>query len=212
MRGAHSHRPEWPQQGGKVPPYPIYLGYDTCACTRSAECLHKPMASSHVHARQHNCQCMYMPSHLLIVIFFTIPRQVGACALRHACCLHTHFRCIQTYVYARCYLPRLHACDEVFLCASTRSSVTISHINLQGIHKHACAPARLGVLLRRPAPIITSFLGYPSTSGLVDDSLISDMWATPPEMQVRAVRCDSDCQLQLQLQLQVSHRVASSWL
>jgi len=41
--------------------------------------------------------------------------------------------------------------------------------------------SRVGVLLRRPAPIITSFLGYPSTSGNLDDSIISDQWVTPPE-------------------------------
>jgi len=47
---------------------------------------------------------------------------------------------------------------------------------------HDCTVrCRVGVLLRRPAPIITSFLGYPSTSGNLDDSIISDMWVTPPE-------------------------------
>ena len=41
--------------------------------------------------------------------------------------------------------------------------------------------ARVGVLLRRPAPILVSYLGYPSTSGGVDDILVSDRVSSPPE-------------------------------
>ncbi|KAJ1486652.1 glycosyl transferase family 41-domain-containing protein, partial [Baffinella frigidus] len=41
--------------------------------------------------------------------------------------------------------------------------------------------ARVGVLLRRPAPVIISYLGYPSTSGDMSDSIVTDRWASPPE-------------------------------
>lgn len=44
---------------------------------------------------------------------------------------------------------------------------------------------RVGVLLRRPAPILMSYLGYPSTSGNLDDRLVADSVVLPPETIVR---------------------------
>ena len=41
--------------------------------------------------------------------------------------------------------------------------------------------ARPGVLLRRPAPILISYLGYPSTTGGLDDVVLTDAVALRPE-------------------------------
>ncbi|EKX33775.1 hypothetical protein GUITHDRAFT_81153 [Guillardia theta CCMP2712] len=43
--------------------------------------------------------------------------------------------------------------------------------------------SRMGVLLRRPAPILIAYLGYPSTSGGLADFLIADKWVAPPETE-----------------------------
>jgi predicted O-linked N-acetylglucosamine transferase (SPINDLY family) len=55
-------------------------------------------------------------------------------------------------------------------------------IDLNGLSKGG----RQGILLRRPAPVLLSFLGYPATSGAAVDLIVADRLASPPELRVGA--------------------------
>ena len=54
-------------------------------------------------------------------------------------------------------------------------------VDLNGLSKGA----RQGVLLRQPAAVSLTFLGYPATSGGAVDMVVNDRHAAPPEYQVR---------------------------
>lgn len=53
-------------------------------------------------------------------------------------------------------------------------------VDLNGLSKGG----RPGILLRRPAPVLLSFLGYPATSGGAADLIVADRLASPPELRV----------------------------
>ena len=55
-------------------------------------------------------------------------------------------------------------------------------VDLNGLSKGG----RQGLLLRRPAPLSLTFLGYPATCGGCVDMLVADRNAAPPELQVPA--------------------------
>jgi hypothetical protein len=52
-------------------------------------------------------------------------------------------------------------------------------VDLNGLSKGN----RPGILLRRPAPVVLTWLGYPATSGGTAELLASDPVASPPEMR-----------------------------
>jgi len=69
--------------------------------------------------------------------------------------------------------------DDASAAASIQTRRVHILVDLNGHSKGG----RQGVLLRRPAPVSLTFLGYPATSGGSVDVIVTDRYAAPPELR-----------------------------